>query len=31
MTSQTKILLDDLVYEQPICQEREAKHIVNKY
>ena len=31
MTPQTKVLTDDMVYEQPICQEREAKHIVDRY
>ena len=31
MTPQTRILTDDMVYEQPICEEREAKHIVDRY
>lgn len=31
MTPQTKILTDDMVYQQPICDEREAKHIVDRY
>ena len=31
MTPQTEILTDDMVYEQPICEEREAKHIVDRY
>lgn len=28
---QTEILSDAMVYEQPVCEEREAPHIVNKY
>jgi hypothetical protein len=31
MTPQTMVLTDDMVYEQPICEEREAKHIINRY
>jgi hypothetical protein len=31
MNPQTRILLDDMVYEQPICEEREAKHMVDRY
>ena len=31
MTPATLILTDDMVYEQPICEEREAKHIVDRY
>jgi hypothetical protein len=31
MTPQKQVLTDDMVYEQPICEEREAKHIVDRY
>jgi hypothetical protein len=31
MTPQTEILTDDLVYQQPVCEERETEHITNKY
>ena len=31
MTPQTSVLSDGMVYEQPICEEREAKHIVDRY
>jgi hypothetical protein len=31
MTPATLVLTDDMVYEQPICEEREAKHIVDRY
>ena len=31
MTPQMQVLTDDMVYEQPICEEREAKHIVDRY
>jgi len=31
MTPQTEILTQDMVYEQPICEERETPHIVNQY
>ena len=31
MTPETMVLTDDMVYEQPICEEREAKHIVDRY
>ena len=31
MTPQTQILTDDMVYQQPICEERETQHITDKY
>jgi hypothetical protein len=31
MTPQTEILTQDMVYEQPICEERETPHMVNQY
>jgi hypothetical protein len=31
MTPQTEILTQDMIYEQPICEERETPHIVNPY
>jgi hypothetical protein len=31
MTPQTEILAQDMIYEQPICEERETPHIVDKY
>jgi hypothetical protein len=31
MTPETEILSKDMVYEQPICEERETPHIINKY
>jgi hypothetical protein len=31
ITPQTKVLTNDGIYEQPVCEEREAKHIVDKY
>jgi hypothetical protein len=31
MTPQTEILTQDMIYEQPICEERETPHIVDKY
>jgi len=31
MTSRTEILTDGMIYEQPICEERETPHMVNKY
>ena len=31
ITPQTVILTDTLLYEEPICEEREAPHMVNKY
>lgn len=31
MTSQTEVLTPDTVYEQPICEERETPHIVDRY
>jgi hypothetical protein len=31
VTPETLVLADDMVYEQPICEEREAKHIVDRY
>jgi hypothetical protein len=31
VTPQTKVLSDDAIYEQPICVEREAKHMVDRY
>ena len=31
VTPVTEVLADEMVYEQPICEEREAKHIVDRY
>jgi len=31
MTPQTEVLMQDMVYEQPICEERETPHMVNQY
>ena len=31
MTPRTEILTDGMIYEQPICEERETPHMVNKY
>ncbi|PYU19158.1 MAG: hypothetical protein DMG32_25005 [Acidobacteria bacterium] len=31
MTPQTEVLTQDMIYEQPICEERETPHIVNQY
>jgi hypothetical protein len=31
VTPQTRILTDKMLYEEPICEERESQHIVNKY
>jgi hypothetical protein len=31
MTPQVEVLTDDMVYQQPICEERETEHITNKY
>jgi hypothetical protein len=31
ITPRTEILSNTMVYEQPICEERETPHIVNKY
>ena len=31
MTPRTEVLTEGLIYEQPICEERETSHIVNKY
>ena len=31
VTPETLVLADDMVYEQPVCEEREAKHIVDRY
>ena len=31
MTPRTEVLIDGMIYEQPICEERETKHMVNKY
>lgn len=31
MTPQTEVLTDAMIYEQPICEERETPHFVNKY
>jgi hypothetical protein len=31
MTPRTEILVDGMIYEQPICEERETPHMVNKY
>jgi hypothetical protein len=31
VSPRTQILTDKMIYEEPICEERESKHIVNKY
>ena len=31
MTPKTQILSESMIYEEPICEERESQHIVNKY
>jgi hypothetical protein len=31
MTPRTEVLTDAMIYEQPICEERETEHMVNKY
>ena len=31
MTPRTEILTKSMIYEEPICEEREAHHIVDKY
>jgi hypothetical protein len=31
MTPRTEVLTEGMIYEQPICEERETEHIVNKY
>jgi hypothetical protein len=31
MTPRTEVLVDAMIYEQPICEERETEHITNKY
>jgi hypothetical protein len=31
MTPQMQVLTDDMVYQQPICEERETQHITDKY
>jgi hypothetical protein len=31
MTPRTEVLTDAMIYEQPICEERETEHITNKY
>jgi len=31
MTPRTQVLTQDMIYEQPVCEERETPHIVNKY
>jgi len=31
MTPRTEVLTDTMIYEQPVCEERETEHIVNKY
>lgn len=31
VTPRTEILTEGMIYEQPICEERETQHIVNKY
>jgi hypothetical protein len=31
MTTRTEVLTDGMIYEQPICEERETEHMVNKY
>jgi hypothetical protein len=31
MTPQTRVITDSMIYEEPICEERESNHIVDKY
>jgi hypothetical protein len=31
VTPQTEVLANSMIYEQPVCEERETAHIVNKY
>jgi hypothetical protein len=31
MTPRTEVLTDTMLYEEPICEERESQHITNKY
>jgi len=31
MTPQLQVLTNDMVYQQPVCEERETEHITNKY
>jgi len=31
MTTRTEILIDTMLYEEPICEERESQHITDKY
>lgn len=31
MTPRTEVITDSMIYEEPICEERESQHIVNKY
>lgn len=31
MTPRTEVLTNTMIYEQPVCEERETEHIVNKY
>lgn len=31
VTPQTRVLTDTMIYEEPVCEERESHHIVNKY
>jgi hypothetical protein len=31
MIPRTEVLTEGMIYEQPICEERETEHIVNKY
>jgi hypothetical protein len=31
MTPQVEVLTNDMVYQQPVCEERETKHMVYRY
>jgi len=31
VTPETEVIREDMIYEQPVCEEREATHIINKY
>jgi hypothetical protein len=31
MAPRTEVLNDEMLYEEPICEERESQHITDKY
>jgi len=31
VTPETEVIREDMIYEQPVCEERETQHIINKY